>query len=89
MYLDLVEGDKSERQRIMEGILADQSKAERILTRHCGDVVEREPTPRAWLDTTPTPPTFVSPVRDQQMEETVNSVIDQMERSLSLVDIED
>lgn len=82
VYLDLSEGDKSERQRMMEGILADQSEAERILTRHRGEVVEREPTPRAWLDTTPMPPPFVSPVRAQQMEDTMNSAIDQMERSL-------
>lgn len=81
VYLGL--GDDEERHRLMmEGILADQDEADGILTRHRGDLVETEPTPRSWLDATPTPPSFVSPVRAQQLEDAMNSAIDQVERTL-------
>ena len=74
--------DEEQHRLLMERILADQGEAAGILTRHRDGLAENEPTPRAWLNATPTPPPFVSPVRAQQMEDAMNSAIADVERTL-------
>ena len=80
--LDLSNEEEERHRVLMERILADQGEAEDILTRHCEDLAESEPTPRAWLHTIPTPPSFVSPVRAQQLEDAMNTAIEQVEKTL-------
>lgn len=81
-YFSLSDNDEDQHHLVMERILADQGEAEGILTRHREGLSESEPTPRAWLHTTPIPPPFVSPVRAQQLEDAMNSAIEHVERTL-------